>query len=38
MIDIFDRKPFNLNNIICHSGGAIGSDFFFRDNWIRFWC
>lgn len=26
MIDIFDKKPLNLENIICHSGGAEGSD------------
>lgn len=26
MIDIFDKKPINLENIICHSGGAEGSD------------
>ena len=26
MIDIFDNKPLDLNNIVCHSGGAIGSD------------
>ncbi len=25
MIDIFD-KPLDLNNIICHSGGALGAD------------
>lgn len=25
-IDIFDRKPINLTNVICHSGGADGSD------------
>ena len=30
MIDIFDRVPLDLNNIICHSGGAVGSDFFLR--------
>lgn len=26
MIDIFDKKPINLTNIVCHSGGAKGSD------------
>ena len=26
MIDIFDKKPIDLANIICHSGGAEGSD------------
>ena len=26
MIDIFDKKPLNLTNLICHSGGAEGSD------------
>lgn len=26
MIDIFDKKSIDLCNIICHSGGAIGSD------------
>ena len=26
MIDIFDKKPLDLTNITCHSGGAIGSD------------
>lgn len=26
MIDIFDKKPINLTNIVCHSGGAEGSD------------
>lgn len=26
MIDIFDNKPLDLNNIVCHSGGAVGSD------------
>jgi len=26
MIDIFEKKPLDLNNIVCHSGGAVGSD------------
>lgn len=26
MIDIFDRKKIDLTNIVCHSGGAEGSD------------
>lgn len=26
MIDIFDDKNLDLNNIVCHSGGAVGSD------------
>jgi hypothetical protein len=26
MIDIFDNKNLDLNNIVCHSGGAVGSD------------
>lgn len=26
MIDIFDNKPLDFNNIVCHSGGAVGSD------------
>jgi len=26
MIDIFDKKPIDLANIVCHSGGAEGSD------------
>ncbi len=25
-IDIFDLKPINLANVVCHSGGAEGSD------------
>lgn len=31
MIDIFDIKPLDLNNIICHSGGAKGSDTYFEE-------
>ena len=30
MVDIFDKKPINLANIICHSGGALGSDTFWE--------
>ncbi len=26
MIDIFDNKNLDLTNIVCHSGGAVGSD------------
>ena len=26
MIDIFDKKPINLDKLVCHSGGAEGSD------------
>jgi hypothetical protein len=26
MIDIFDKKPLDLNNVTCHSGGALGAD------------
>lgn len=26
MIDIFKNKPIDLSNIVCHSGGALGSD------------
>lgn len=26
MIDIFDKKPIKLTDVICHSGGAEGSD------------
>jgi hypothetical protein len=26
MIDIFDTKPLKMNDITCHSGGALGSD------------
>ena len=26
MINIFDMKPINLENLVCHSGGAEGSD------------
>jgi hypothetical protein len=30
VIDIFDKKPLNLENIVCHSGGAEGSDTYFE--------
>lgn len=30
MIDIFDKKPLNLNNVTCHSGGADGADTFWE--------
>jgi hypothetical protein len=26
MIDIFDKKPINLEKLVCHSGGAEGAD------------
>ena len=29
MIDIFEKIKLDLSNLTCHSGGAIGSDFFF---------
>jgi hypothetical protein len=31
MIDLFENK-INLTNITCHSGGAVGSDFFFLSS------
>jgi len=31
MIDIFDKKPLDKNNIVCHSGGAIGSDTYWEN-------
>jgi hypothetical protein len=30
MIDIFGLKPLDLNNIVCHSGGAQGSDTYWE--------
>lgn len=30
MIDLF-KKPLNLNNVICHSGGAEGSDTYWEN-------
>jgi hypothetical protein len=30
MIDIFDKKPLNLSNMVCHSGGAAGADTYFE--------
>jgi hypothetical protein len=30
MIDIFDKRPIDLTNLVCHSGGAIGSDTVFE--------
>jgi hypothetical protein len=30
-IDIFDKKPLDKNNIVCHSGGAIGSDTYWEN-------
>jgi len=31
MIDIFDKNPIDLTNIVCHSGGAEGSDTYWED-------
>lgn len=31
MIDIFDDKPLDKTNIICHSGGAKGADSYFDE-------
>lgn len=31
MIDIFDKKHVNLTKLVCHSGGAEGSDTFFEN-------
>ena len=30
MIDIFGNEPIDLTKIVCHSGGAIGSDTYFE--------
>lgn len=30
MIDIFDKKQINMSDIICHSGGAEGSDTYWE--------
>ena len=30
MIDIFDHKNLELSRLVCHSGGAIGSDSYFE--------
>jgi hypothetical protein len=30
MIDIFDKKSLDLNNMVCHSGGAEGADTYFE--------
>ena len=30
MIDIFGNKPIRLDKLVCHSGGAIGSDTWFE--------
>lgn len=30
MIDIFDKKPIDLTNIFCHSGGAEGADTYWE--------
>lgn len=31
MIDIFGIKPLDLNNVVCHSGGAQGSDTYWEN-------
>lgn len=31
MIDIFDKIELDFNNIVCHSGGAIGADSCFEE-------
>jgi hypothetical protein len=31
MIDLFGKKPLDLNNVICHSGGAQGSDTYWEN-------
>ena len=31
MIDIFGNVPINLDKIVCHSGGAIGSDTYWEE-------
>ena len=31
MIDIFGIKPLDLINVICHSGGAVGSDTYWEN-------
>lgn len=30
MIDIFQKRPLDLSHLVCHSGGAIGSDSYFE--------
>ena len=30
MIDIFDKPKLDLNNLVCHSGGAVGTDTYFE--------
>lgn len=36
MIDIFDNKSLDFDNIICHSGGAIGSDTIWENEGVKF--
>lgn len=36
MIDLFGKKPIDLNNIICHSGGAQGSDTYWENIGAEF--
>ena len=31
MIDIYDKNPIHLTNIVCHSGGAEGSDTYWEN-------
>jgi len=30
MIDIFEKPKLDLNNLVCHSGGAVGTDTYFE--------
>ena len=36
MIDIFDKKPIDLSNLVCHSGGAKGADTWFESIGIEY--
>ena len=36
MIDIFDKNNIDLNNITCHSGGAIGADTYWEEIGWKF--
>jgi hypothetical protein len=31
MLNLFENPPLDYNNIVCHSGGAIGSDTYFEE-------
>ena len=35
MIDLF-KKPLDLNNVVCHSGGAQGSDTYWENTGAEF--